>query len=52
LKKQSQFAVGTIGVSSYMKGYYGKLATRGAQKKQTQSKVYPERSRMGQNRTE
>jgi hypothetical protein len=32
LKKQTQFAGGTIGVSSYMKGYYGRITLIGAHK--------------------
>jgi hypothetical protein len=32
LKKQSQFASRTVGVSYYLKGYYGKITTTGAHK--------------------
>jgi len=45
LKKQSQFAVGQIGVSSYLKGYYDKIPLCGSRKNkanQTQFQFSPQ----------
>jgi len=39
MKKQSQFSGGQIGVNTYMKGYYGKIALLAAEKKQSQFKA-------------
>jgi hypothetical protein len=51
LKKQSQFQNGQIGVSYYVKGYYGyKMAFRAQKNKPNQSQFrspnYPQRSRI------
>jgi hypothetical protein len=48
LKKQSQFAAGQIGVKSYIEGGYEKIHVLKTATKQSQFKVCPEQSRMGQ----